>query len=278
MESGTRDLAQLRQLAGHMRRTIVEITTKAGSGHPSTSLSMVELLLPLYFGGVLRHDPLNPHWPDRDRFILSKGHGAPALYTVLAMRGYFPEADLGTLRVIGSALEGHPNMLRVPGVEASTGSLGQGLSLGVGHSLAARLDGRDYRTYVAVGDGESQEGQVWEAAMSASKFGLDNLVCILDHNEYQQTGAVKGIMPIESVNERWSAFGWHVIEIDGHDLGAVFSAYDEARSVKGQPTLIHAHTVKGKGVRVIEQDEKQSRYHGVPLSKEEAQVALEELA
>ncbi|NLT43323.1 MAG: transketolase [Anaerolineae bacterium] len=278
MEEGTRDLGKLSQLAGHMRRTIVEITTKAGSGHPSTSLSMVELLLPLYFGGVLRHDPLNPRWPDRDRFILSKGHGAPALYTVLAMRGYFPEADLSTLRVIGSALEGHPNMLRVPGVEASTGSLGQGLSLGVGHALAGRLDGRDYRTYVTVGDGESQEGQVWEAAMAASKFGLGNLVCILDHNEYQQTGAVRGVMPIEPVNDRWSAFGWHVIEIDGHDLGAVFAAYDEARTIKGQPTLIHAHTVKGKGVRAIEQDEKQSHYHGVPLSPDEARVALEELA
>lgn len=278
MEEGTRDLARLKQLAGHMRRTIIEITTKAGSGHPSTSLSMVELMLPLYFGGVLRHDPLNPHRPGRDRFILSKGHGAPALYTVLAMRGYFPEADLGTLRVLGSPLEGHPNMLRLPGVEASTGSLGQGLSLGVGHALAARLDGLDYRTYVIVGDGESQEGQVWEAAMSASKFGLENLVCILDHNEYQQTGAVSGVIPIEPVNERWAAFGWHVIEIDGHDLSAVFTAYDQAKTVKGRPTLIHAHTVKGKGVRVIEQDEKQSHYHGVPLSPDEAKVALEELA
>lgn len=278
MEGTERDLARLSQLARHMRRTIVEITTKAGSGHPSTSLSMVELVLPLYLGGVMRHDPKNPTWPDRDRFILSKGHGAPALYTILAMSGYFPESRLPDLRVIGSELEGHPNVLRVAGVEASTGSLGQGLSLGVGHALAARLDGRPSRVFVMIGDGESQEGQVWEAAMAASKFGLDNLVCILDNNQFQQTGAVSGVMPIEPIMQRWSAFGWHAIEIDGHDLEAVFKAYDEAENTKGMPTLINAHTVKGKGVRVIETDQKQSHYHGVPLSADEAKVALEELA
>lgn len=278
MADATRDLASLRETALQMRRTIIEITTRAGSGHPSTSLSMVELLIPLYFGGVLRHDPQNPRWPDRDRFILSKGHGAPALYTVLAMRGYFPENLLPTLRQIDSPLEGHPNMLRVPGLEASTGSLGQGLSLGVGHALAARVDGRDYRTYVMIGDGESQEGQVWEAAMAAGKFGLGSLTCILDHNQYQQTGAVAEVMPIEPVVARWSAFGWHVIEIDGHDLEQVFAAYDQARSVADRPSLISARTVKGKGVRVIEQDVTQSRYHGVPLSEDEARVALEELA
>ena len=278
MTESTRDLAELRQIALQMRRTIIEITTRAGSGHPSTSLSMVELVVPLYFGGVLRHDPRNPHWPDRDRFILSKGHGAPALYTVLAMRGYFPMEWLSTLRKLDSPLEGHPNMLREPGVEASTGSLGQGLSLGVGHALAARLDGRDYRTYVMIGDGESQQGQVWEAAMAASKFGLGNLTCVLDHNEYQQTGAVAEVMPIEPVADRWSAFGWHVIEIDGHDLEQVFAAYDEARRITDRPTLINAHTVKGKGVRIIEEDVKQSRYHGVPLTEEQARVALEELA
>ncbi|NPV07028.1 MAG: transketolase [Anaerolineae bacterium] len=278
MADATRDVVRLRQLALQIRRTIIEITTRAGSGHPSTSLSMVELLIPLYFGGVLRHDPQNPCWPDRDRFILSKGHGAPALYTVLAMRGYFSEDLLPTLRRIDSPLEGHPNMLRVPGLEASTGSLGQGLSLGVGHALAARVDGRGYRTYVMIGDGESQEGQVWEAAMAAGKFGLSNLTCILDHNGYQQTGAVAEVMPIEPIAARWSAFGWHVIEIDGHDLEQVFAAYDEARSTTDRPSLILARTVKGKGVRVIEQDVKQSRYHGVPLSQDEARVALEELA
>lgn len=272
------DFARLQDLAKQMRRTIIEITTKAGSGHPSTSLSMVELVLPLYVGGIMRHDPARPSWPDRDRFILSKGHGAPALYTILAMTGYFPREQLYTLREIGSPLEGHPNMRRLPGVEASTGSLGQGLSIGVGHALAAKLDKRNYRTYVMIGDGESEEGQVWEAAMSASKFKLDNLTAILDYNKYQQTGAVSKVMPIEPVAERWTAFGWHTIEIDGHDLQQAFRAYDEARQTDSKPSIIIAHTVKGKGVRVIEADEKNSRYHGVPLTAEEANVALEELA
>jgi transketolase len=277
MEGSTRDLARLKQLAVHMRRTILEITTAAGSGHPSSSLSMVELLLPLYMGGVLRHNPVEPRWPDRDRLILSKGHGAPGLYTVLAMAGYFPESDLNTLRRIGSPLEGHPNMLRLPGIEASTGSLGQGLSLGIGHALAARLDGRDYRTYVIIGDGESEEGQVWEAAMAANKFHLANLTAILDHNLYQQNGLVSEIMPIEPVAQRWGAFGWHAIHVDGHDLEQVFAAYDEARGVTDRPTMIVAHTVKGKGVSVIEHDEKKSHYHGVPLSETELKVALEEI-
>ncbi|MHB0876484.1 MAG: transketolase [Anaerolineae bacterium] len=277
MVEGTRDIARLKQLAVHMRRTIVEITTAAGSGHASSSLSMVELLLPLYFGGILRYAPEQPHRPDRDRLILSKGHGAPGLYTVLAMAGYFPESDLGTLRRLGSPLEGHPNMLRLPGVEASTGSLGQGLSLGIGHALAARLDGRDYRTHVIIGDGESQEGQVWEAAMAASKFHLGNLVAILDHNLYQQNGAVADIMPIEPAAERWGAFGWNTVEINGHDLEQVFAAYDRARAVTDRPTIIIARTVKGKGVSAIERDEKKSHYHGVPLSQAELKVALEEL-
>jgi len=278
MAEGTRDLAKLSELAKAMRRTIIQITTKAGSGHPSSSLSMVELLLPLYFGGVLRHNPQNPHWPDRDRLILSKGHGCPGLYTVLAMRGYFPHDLLSTFRQMDSPLEGHPNMLRLPGIEASTGSLGQGLSIGIGHALAARLDGRDYCTYVIIGDGESEEGQVWEAAMCANKYRLSNLTAILDHNGYQQNGAVADIMPIEPVAARWGSFGWHTVEIDGHDLAQVFASYDEARATADKPTLIVAHTVKGKGVRAIEQDVAKSRYHGVPLTEAEAKVALEELA
>lgn len=278
MEVPSRDIARLQQLAVQARRTILQITTAAGSGHPSSSLSMVELLLPLYLGGVLRHNPQEPRWPDRDRLILSKGHGAPGLYTILAMAGYFPESELMTLRRIGSPLEGHPNMLRLPGVEASTGSLGQGLSLGIGHALAARLDRRDYRTYVIIGDGESEEGQVWEAAMAASKYHLANLTAILDHNLYQQNGLVAEIMPVEPVAQRWGAFGWHTIEIDGHDLGQVYAAYDEARATTDRPTMIIAHTVKGKGVSVIEHDEKKSHYHGVPLTETELEAALKELA
>jgi len=271
------NLSELADIARQMRRTIIEITTKAGSGHPSSSLSMVELLVPLYFGGVLQHDPKEPHWPDRDRFILSKGHGCPALYTALAMRGYFPYDQLFTLRQIDSPLEGHPNMLTLPGIEASTGSLGQGLSIGIGHALAARLDGKDYHTFVMIGDGESQEGQVWEAAMCASKYRLDNLTAILDYNKFQQTGPVVQVMPIEPVAERWSAFGWHVVEIDGHDLAQVFAAYEEAKVTAGMPTIIVAHTVKGKGVSIIEQDTAKSHYHGVPLTEEETKQALEEI-
>jgi len=277
MGEPSKDLTELRRLATSMRRAIIEITTKAGSGHPSSSLSMVELLIPLYFGGVMRYDAANPSWPDRDRLILSKGHGAPGLYTALAMAGFFPQEMLYTLRQMGSPLEGHPNKLRLAGVEASTGSLGQGLSLGIGHALAARLDGRNYHTYVIIGDGESEEGQVWEAAMCASKYKLANLTAVLDHNEYQQNGAVADIMPIEPVAGRWGSFGWHTIEIDGHDLQQVFAAYDEAKRTAGTPTLIIAHTAKGKGVRVIEEDVAKSRYHGVPLTQTEATVALEEL-
>lgn len=239
---------------------------------------MVELLTALYFGGVLRHKPEEPHWPDRDRFILSKGHGCPGLYAVLAERGYFPVNWLDDLRVIGSPLEGHPNMTRLAGIEASTGSLGQGLSIGIGHALAARLDGRDYRVYVMLGDGESQEGQVWEAAMTAGKYGLDNLTAILDFNRYQQNGAVADIQPgLMPIAPKWEAFGWHVIEIDGHDLDQVFRAYEEARSVEGKPQIIIARTEKGKGVRIIEEETGGNKKHGVPLTEEEAEVALAEL-
>lgn len=269
--------ADLEGVARRLRRHIVRSTTAAGSGHPSSSLSMVEILVALFFGGVLRHDPKNPKWPDRDRFILSKGHGAPGLYAVLAERGYFPLAWLDTLRRIGSPLEGHPNVRRVPGLEASTGSLGQGLSIAIGHALAARLDGRAYRVYVMIGDGENQEGQVWEAAMTAAKYGLDNLTAILDFNGYQQTGAVAEVMPaLEPVRAKWEAFGWHTIEIDGHDFPQVFAALDEAQRIRGKPQILIAHTVKGKGVRLIEAD-RGNKFHGAALTREQAEAALAEL-
>jgi transketolase len=238
---------------------------------------MVEILVALFFGGVLRHDPGNPSWPERDRFILSKGHGAPGLYAVLAERGYFPAAWLQNLRKIGSPLEGHPNMRRLPGVEASTGSLGQGLSIGVGHALGARLDRRDSRVYVMIGDGEAQEGQVWEAAMTAAKYELENLTAILDLNRFQQTGRLEDVMPaLEPVLPKWAAFGWHPIEIDGHDLDAVFDALDEARRVRGRPQVVIAHTVKGKGVSLIENHDG-NKLHGVALTPEEAEAALAEI-
>ena len=265
---------ELEKTARKLRRQIIRMTTEAGSGHPSSSVSMVEILLALYKGGIMRHKPDQPHWPDRDRFILSKGHGCPGLYAVLAEAGYFPEDWLMDLRKLGSPLEGHPNMRRAPGIEASTGSLGQGLSIGIGHALAGRLDERDYRVYVMIGDGESDEGQVWEASMAAGKFVLDNLTCILDFNGYQQTGAVEDVMPaLKPLREKWEAFGWHVIEIDGHDLDQVFDALEEAKNIKYKPQFIIAHTVKGKGIPLIEQ-ENGNKHHGVPLTPEEAEEAL----
>jgi transketolase len=274
-EARTEARPQLEEIARQLRRDIIRATTKAGSGHPSTSLSMVEVLTVLYFGGVLRYDPDNPHDPDRDRFILSKGHGAPGLYAVLAEAGYFPRDDLMTLRELGSALEGHPNMCRLAGVEASTGSLGQGFSMGIGHALAARLDGRDYRVYCMVGDGESEQGQVWEAAMFAGNNGLDNLTLIVDNNGYQQTDAVDNVQSLDPLEEKLSAFGLAVRRIDGHSLDEVAEAFAWARSVKGQTQAIVATTVKGKGVSLLE--ETPAKWHGKALSPDDEQKALEEI-
>lgn len=268
-------LEALRERAREMRRYILTSTTAAGSGHPSSSMSAVEVLTALYFGGILRYDPKNPQWPERDRFIMSKGHASPGLYAVLAMAGYFPTDDLQTLRKIGSPLEGHPNMRRLPGVEASTGSLGQGLSIGLGVALAARLDGRPSRVYVMLGDGEIQEGQVWEAAMAAAKFKLDSLTAIVDRNMYQQSQSVANVMPSEEpLLEKWRAFGWHTLDIDGHDVTAVIQALQEAQATAGKPTVIVAHTVKGKGVSFVEAD---WTYHGRAVAAKELEKALEEI-
>ncbi|MEP7198907.1 MAG: transketolase, partial [Chloroflexota bacterium] len=227
---------------------------------------------------VMRHDPQNPHWPDRDRFILSKGHAAPALYAVLGACGYFPREWMLTLRKLDSPLEGHPNMRKLAGVEASTGSLGQGPSLAIGHALAARLDGKDYRTYVMIGDGESDEGQIWEAVMTAAKYKLNNLVCIVDRNGFQQNDATARIMPaLEPLAEKWRAFGWHVVEIDGHDLAQVLTTFAQLKSVRDQPQVIIAHTVKGQGVSYLANDTGHAHFHGVPLTKEQAAVALKEI-
>ena len=274
---GTRseDRARQEDIAKQLRRDIVKATTAAGSGHPSTSLSMVEILTMLYFGGVLRYDPKNPDDPDRDRFILSKGHGAPGLYAVLAEAGYFPAEDLLTLRQLGSPLEGHPNMCRLPGVEASTGSLGQGLSIGVGHALAAKLDARDSRVYVMTGDGETQEGQVWEAIMYAGNRNLDNLTLIIDHNGFQQTAAVNDVQPIDPLVDKLRAFHWAAEEIDGHSLDEVSAALDRARQTSGSPQVIVARTVKGKGVTKLEETPEQ--WHGKALAAEDQELALEQI-
>lgn len=273
VQAETRD--DLQAITKVLRTGIVKATTAAGSGHPSSSLSMVEVLTVLFFGGVLRYDSKNPGDPERDRFILSKGHGAPGLYAALAEAGYFPEADLVTLRQLGSPLEGHPNMNRLPGVEASTGSLGQGLSIGIGHALAANVDKLDYRVYVMVGDGESQEGQVWEAIMFAGNHGLENLTLVFDRNGYQQTSAVDDVQPLDPLAKKVEAFGWEVREIDGHSLDEVGEAFEWARSVKGKPQAIIARTIKGKGVALLEA--KQGGFHGKPIPPEEEAKALEEI-
>jgi len=236
---------------------------------------MVEVLTALYFGGVLRYDPNAPSDPQRDRFILSKGHGAPGLYAALAEAGYFPLNDLKSLRKLGSPLEGHPNMCRLPGVEASTGSLGQGLSMGIGHALAARIDGSDYRVYVMIGDGESQEGQVWEAIMYAGNHGLDNLTLIVDRNGYQQTDAVDNVQPLGAFDAKLQAFGWEVREVDGHSLDDVLAAFEWARGVTGSPQAIIARTIKGKGVSLLEA--KQGGWHGKPIPPDEEAKALQEI-
>lgn len=275
--TATRSLSELHETAYRLSRKIIEITTRAGSGHPSSSLSAIDVLTVLYFGGIMRYDPKRPDWPDRDRFILSKGHAAPGLYVTLAEAGYFNASLLPTLRELGSPLEGHPVMGSVPGVEASTGSLGQGLSIGLGHALAARVDGRDYRVYVMIGDGEANEGQVWEAAMAAAKYDVDNLTAILDYNRYQQTGPVREVMPsLKPVVDKFEAFDWAVMEVDGHDLRQVQEGLQAVRQVSGRPQMIVAHTHKGKGLAVFEGDDI-NRKHGVTLTKEEAEKALLEL-
>ncbi len=256
-----------------IRRHIIRMLARAGSGHPGSSLSTVELLVALYYN-KLRHNPQLPAWPDRDRFILSKGHACPALYAILAELDYFPLEKLDTLRQFGSILQGHPCMKTTPGIEISGGSLGQGLSVGLGIALAAKLDKKDYRTYVMLGDGEIEEGQIWEAAMAASHYKADNLCAILDQNGLQIDGFIHEIMSSHPIPEKWRGFGWHVMEIDGHDFKAILNAYDEAEKVKGRPTIIVAKTVKGKGVSFMEN---QVDWHGKAPSKEEAERALAEL-
>ncbi len=267
------DLSQLRRIAMDLRRDILTMIAHAGSGHPGGSLSMVELLVGLFWG-ALRHDPQRPSWPDRDLFLLSKGHGCPALYAVLASRGYFPKQELMTLRRYPTRLQGHPEKDSVPGVEMAAGSLGQGLSMANGIALADRLDGRTRRLYCLLGDGELQEGQVWEAAMTAHHHRLEAVCAIVDANQLQQNGPVKEIQDIEPLPEKWRAFGWHAIEVDGHDLGQVLEAYREAAAVKGAPQVIIGRTVKGKGVSFMELN---PAWHGIAPKPEELERALKEL-
>jgi transketolase len=256
-----------------VRRDVLEMTTKAGSGHPGGSLSCVDILVTLYFH-VMRHEPRNPTWPERDRFILSKGHAAPALYAVLAEAGYFPRAYLQDFRKLGSILQGHPDRNRVPGVENSSGSLGIGLSIANGMALAARLDKRDYRVYVLLGDGECDEGLVWEAAMFAAHYKLDNLVAIIDRNGLQIDGPTEYVLSVEPLSQKWRSFGWHVLEVDGHKHIDLIRVFDEAKTFKGRPSVVIAHTVKGEGVSFMRWIKD---YHGKALTEEELKRALTDL-
>lgn len=267
-------VAEMKRLANRLRVEIVKMIGAAGSGHPGGSLSEVELLAALYFR-VLRHDPKNPQWPDRDRFILSKGHGCPALYAVLAQAGYMDHSILATLRKLGSPLQGHPDKRFLDVLEANTGSLGQGLSIGIGMALAARLDKKDYHTFVMAGDGEIQEGQNWEAAMFAAYHKLDNLTLIVDYNHQQLDGFLKDILDPAPLRQKFDAFGWRTVEIDGHNFDQVIPALEEARAGRsGQPSCIVANTIKGKGVSFMENN---PEWHGVAPKPEQVAAAVAEL-
>jgi len=264
----------LEDKAREVRREIIKMLGEAGSGHPGGSLSGADIVTALYFH-IMNLDPTDPEMPERDRFVLSKGHAAPLLYAALALRGFFPVEELAGLRKLGSRLQGHPDMNKVPGVEISTGSLGQGISIAVGMALAAKLDGRTNRVFALLGDGEVQEGLVWEAAMAAAHYGLDNLVAFLDGNGLQIDGTCLEVMCPEPLDEKWKAFGWHVIRIDGHSMEEILQAVEEADRVKDAPVMIIARTVKGKGVSFMEN---QAGWHGAAPDAEQVRIALQELA
>jgi transketolase len=267
-------IPELEKMARQLRRHVITMIATAGSGHPGGSLSAADIVTALYFK-VMHHDPKNPQWPDRDRFVLSKGHAAPILYAALAECGYFPVEELSTLRKLGSRLQGHTDRTLTPGVEMSAGSLGQGLSYGIGIALAGGLDKRNYRVYVLLGDGECEEGQVWEAAMFAPHHRMDNITAIIDHNDLQLDGRVCDIMGIEPLADKWRAFNWHVLEINGHDIKEILQALKKAGEIKEKPTVIIAHTIKGKGVSFMEGN---VDFHGKAPNPQETEQALKELA
>lgn len=268
------NISDLENTAKKLRRHVITMISNAGSGHPGGSLSSADIVTALYFS-IMRHNPHNPKWEDRDRFILSKGHAAPILYAALAECGYFPLEWLSTLRKTGTCLQGHTDSKLTPGVDVSAGSLGQGLSVGIGMAIAAKMDSRNYRTYVLLGDGECQEGQIWEAAMFAPKYKLDNLTAIVDLNGIQLDGFTRDIMNVEPIADKWRAFNWQVLEIDGHDIKQILNSLNSAGNIKGSPTVVIAHTVKGKGVSFMENN---VDYHGKAPGKEETEKALKELS
>ena len=267
------DIELLEKKAKNIRYNIIRMIGNRGSGHPGGSLSIVEILVSLYFAHI-HHDPKNPSWAERDRFILSKGHGAPALYVMLAEAGYFQKKELQTFRKVGSILQGHPDRKLTPGIDASTGSLGQGFSFACGVALGAKLLKRKFRTYAVLGDGELDEVQVWECAMSSAHYKLDNLTAIVDRNRYQNDGHTEQVMRLEPLKDKWEAFGWNVIEINGHDFREILSCLQKANSKKGMPTVIIAHTTKGKGVSYMENN---PDFHGLAPTSEQSIQALKEL-
>ena len=267
-------IRELEDTARHLRVEVLKMLHTSQSGHTGGSLSAIDVMTALYFQRM-RHDPSNPHWEDRDRFVLSKGHAAPALYACLAGCDYFPREDLKSLRRFGSHLQGHPDMNKTPGVEVCTGSLGQGLSQAVGLALASRLAGRSSRIYTLLGDGELQEGQVWEGAMSAAHYKLGNLCAIVDQNGLQIDGATEKVMNVGPLGPKFLAFNWHVLEVDGHDIKAILLGLDEAEKVTDRPTMIIARTVKGKGVSFFEH---KASYHGVAPNDDELERALQALS
>ena len=267
-------LVELRSAGKGIRLRALDMIHRVGSGHPGGSLSSADILAVLYFHH-LHLDSEQPDWPDRDRFVASKGHCAPALYAALAAAGFIGEAELAGFRQLGGSLQGHPDMTKTPGVDISTGSLGHGISVGIGIALGARLSGRRFRSYVLIGDGECNEGQNWEAAMAAAKYDLDNLTGICDCNGVQLDGTVGDIMPIEPLGDKWRAFGWEVVEANGHDVGEIADALDAAASVRGRPTMILAHTVKGKGVSYMEG---RFEWHGKAPDDEQYRQAVDEVS
>lgn len=264
---------ELEQMAATIRCDIIEMICTAAAGHPGGSLSAADVVTALYFR-MMRVDPQKPDWPDRDRFILSKGHACPVWYAALAEKGYFNKSHLKTLRRLGSILQGHPDMNKTPGIDMTAGSLGHGLSAGLGMALSGKLQQKDFHVWIIIGDGESQEGSIWEAAMSAPKWKLDNLTAIMDRNNLQNDFYVDDIMPIEPITDKWRAFGWNVLDIDGHDMEAVVKALETAKAHKNQPTIIIARTIKGKGVSYMENV---CEWHGKAPSNEQASQALNEI-
>ncbi len=274
IEMTTNDPKELARIANILRLDVIEMTSAAGSGHPGGSLSSADLMSVLYFGGAMNHDPSDPDWDGRDRFVLSKGHVAPVLYAALAESGYFDKGDLLTLRRLGSKLQGHPVRGKVPGVEMSTGSLGQGLSMACGIALAGKMDGKDHRTFCLLGDGEMQEGQNWEAAMFASQYGLSKLIAIVDRNRLQITGDTEKAVGLDPLPEKWQSFGWNVIIIDGHNIPMIQDALAKASEDNGRPTAIVMNTIKGKGVSFMENN---ASFHGKAANKDEHDLAVLEL-